>query len=611
MKNVLFLFAFLGVFWSVNAQNMLLSGTERALQTKELKASFTHYDLYELNTADLFDQLQSKSKFEGATALSFKLKNYTWTFSLFPTKIVADDFIELIATEDGVEELTVTPNILTFSGEVKGDYTSKVALTISPTMIYGFVEQGDKVIFFEPVEFIDEAQKGTNLTVFYDAEDVKNPEDLCAANDLDHQHFHIGGHDHDNGLLHDHDRDLLYDLLHDEEEEDAERMTCISGRIIEVVFATDYSMYTKFNRSTFSLRNFLIGLMNNVQTNYDDEFQRPVLFLINRMYYSTCSTCDPWTQSTDGIALITDFINWGNTGNPFRARFDVAQMWTDRTLDNGTLGLAALEGICTSNRYTLVQHFTSNASSLRTASSHEIGHLLGAVHTNGGIMNASALPGGSNTWVGNSVPIINSFLSVSPCLDIAGGTCSGTPTLPPAPPSNFFNSCHGFPVCVELINAACLNELEIVSRPSSLIDIRLIDGNTLCLTNYLPFNTTTNIQLRGLNACGQPGPIVTWTINTFDCGIYGPLPPSASPNIPIEADRFELGQNPDLITLKDLSQIGRNKNLLIADVSGRIIYEAKEQDDLIELYRADLPKGVLFLQIQTETGQQSFKIINP
>ncbi|MBK8829141.1 MAG: PKD domain-containing protein [Saprospiraceae bacterium] len=75
---------------------------------------------------------------------------------------------------------------------------------------------------------------------------------------------------------------------------------------IEIALAADYSMFQQYGNST-GVQNHNIGVLNNVQTNYDDEFADELQFVLTEQWLSTCSTCDPWTSSTDPYDLLDDF----------------------------------------------------------------------------------------------------------------------------------------------------------------------------------------------------------------------------------------------------------------------------------------------------------------
>ena len=153
------------------------------------------------------------------------------------------------------------------------------------------------------------------------------------------------------------------------------------------------------------------GVLNNVQTNYDNDFADEIQFLLVEQWVSNCPTCDPWTTSTDAGTLLNSFRAWGPSG--FSSVHDVASVWTRRDFNGGTIGIAWKPGVCTGSRYNALQDFSSNAQLKRCLVSHEIGHNFDASH-NSDIMAPSVST--SNTWSSTSVSEIQSYYLNISCL---------------------------------------------------------------------------------------------------------------------------------------------------------------------------------------------------
>ena len=96
-------------------------------------------------------------------------------------------------------------------------------------------------------------------------------------------------------------------------------------------------------------------------------------------FVSTCELCDPWTTSTDALDLLSNFRTWGNAGGFSNGTgYDLAQLWTARDIcylgSCSTVGLAYIGVVCGFSRYHILEDFSTNATSLRVLTSHEIGH---------------------------------------------------------------------------------------------------------------------------------------------------------------------------------------------------------------------------------------------
>lgn len=63
----------------------------------------------------------------------------------------------------------------------------------------------------------------------------------------------------------------------------------------------------------------------------------------------------------------------------------MGQFWTNRDFDGSTVGLAYVGTVgVTGYKYHILQDFTSDPTSLRVMTAHEMGHNFGAGHDNSG-----------------------------------------------------------------------------------------------------------------------------------------------------------------------------------------------------------------------------------
>ncbi|MEL6867182.1 MAG: M12 family metallo-peptidase, partial [Bacteroidota bacterium] len=397
-------------------------------------------------------------------------------------------------------------------------------------------------------------------------------------------------------------QEKISDLEH---HEDHRMMSGCGGRIIDIAIASDHSMFLKFGTIN-NVRNHLEGILNNVQTNYDNEFAQPITFNAVTFFISACAFCDPWTSSTNSSSLLSSFRSWGNDGG-FGTGFDIGQLWSNRNFDGTTIGLAYVGTVCGSSRYNICQDFSTNAARLRVLSAHEIGHNLSAQHTPGGIMNATVNT--SNTWNQISINQISSTTATASCLANGGmGNCAGVPYLGSV---TYGDICPNVTTYFNFNNTPCLDRLRIisVSRPGILA---WVSGKSIVVSHTLLDIFGGTVTFEGLNPCGTPGIGGTITFTSFNCGAppWWPLT-KPDPNGSVSSSRFQIGQNMDLLTLTDQEARGEDKFIRIADISGRIIFQTRNPDDLIDLELGEMPKGVLFIQVLAGEESESFKIINP
>lgn len=390
--------------WFVTfAQAPVFFGEPFAPRASEaLDMQFGEYAVYRIDVSSLNHYAK-----HGQGARPFRLDlagQHSWDIEIQARDLRGEAYQIRVATEEGLESYPVSEN-KTFRGLLGQNASNVVSLTLDHEFIYGYFEEGEETWFIEPLwYFIPGSDK--DLFVVYPASKVIPAEGkTCGVNELEHRKGEIHG---------------------PEPGGSPENGNCYR---LELAIASDFSMYVKFGNVP-GVENHNIGVMNNVANNYDNEFSDEINFFIVTQFVSSCSTCDPWTSSTDAGVLLDDFTDWGPSG--FGVTHDLGQLWTNRDFDGSTVGLAWLSAVCTAFRYHCLQDFTSNANLLRVMTAHEIGHNFSATHDPSGSPHIMApTVQNTSTWSTQSVTEMNSFiLQVDPpngCLTIC------PPPLPPTP----------------------------------------------------------------------------------------------------------------------------------------------------------------------------------
>lgn len=152
MKKVFILFGCLLLSFFVQAQEFVWSGKARSARSAVLENTFTSYSLYDMNSMDLFDHLLITA--DQNPKVTFRFNGKTWKLNLWATYLHDENASIRIQTENGSTEKPLASDLLTFHGRVGNDPQSLVALTVSPTTIYGFIEQDGATIYFEPLNNI-------------------------------------------------------------------------------------------------------------------------------------------------------------------------------------------------------------------------------------------------------------------------------------------------------------------------------------------------------------------------------------------------------------------------------------------------------------------------
>jgi len=356
---------------------VILSGQQNKLA--KLDDHFNEYEVIQINTKEWMAKISQN------TRASFQISLLGWDLTLENSGIM-DNRYECVSFDGQKTQKQPASHAKPMNG-----YTSqggRVSLTINDDFIQGFIQAGMFTYYIEPVSHFDKETKKGQF-VFYNVKDIKPGKEMkCGIKE---------NHRVSNKLI--------------EKNINTRAGGCYQ---IDYAVACDYSMFTAYSSSLTAVQNQIIAVTNDMQTNYDDEFADAIQFVIVQQFIVTASGGDPWTASTSSSALLNSFTSWGPTG--FSATHDVASLWSKRDFDGAsvsTVGLAWLSVVCTSNRYNVLQDYTSIANSKRVLLAHELGHNFGSSHDASGSTTVMA-PSVQNTitWSSNSISSIqNHYLS--------------------------------------------------------------------------------------------------------------------------------------------------------------------------------------------------------
>lgn len=230
-------------------------------------------------------------------------------------------------------------------------------------------------------------------------------------------------------------------LIHAEMGPAIEAMTAPDGSRVrkecQIAFDADFEFYQKNGSSVANTTADIEGVMNGVRTTYERDCD--VTFAITTIIVRSTSS-DPYT-STDAGTLLDEFRNHWQSSQGGIVR-DIAHLMTGKNINGGTIGIAWVGAVCTSNGYGLSEsRYTTNSNHRLALTAHEIGHNFNAGHCDGNgdchIM-CSAINAcngvGSPPFFGNaSKNTINTYAQGRGCLSTVGNTA---PVLVVISPSN-------------------------------------------------------------------------------------------------------------------------------------------------------------------------------
>ena len=344
---------------------------------------FEDFKVEELELESKYDSLKGDNQIH--FSISYDEKEYK--FELIPNQLISKNYKLTTGSKLGnsISKRAVPTTGFTSTG-IEGSFA------LAPNFIYGtWKDEDGNSIYIEPYRFYDDNAKSSEFVLFYGKDIIDTVSGKCGVT-------------HENHLKH---------KIKKWDEKSSSNSDC---NIVELAIASDFLMFEKYG-SVQDVENRNIGVINDVQNNYEGEFDFDLIFEIVEQYVVDCSGCDPWTSSTDALDLLSSFKDWGPSG--FTNEHDIGELWTDRDLDGSTIGLAYLEVVCGSFRYHLCQDFSSNSEFIRVLTAHEMGHNFSLTHDDSGAPFIMA-PAVNNTddWSSQSVDQMNGYVPGLSCIDL-------------------------------------------------------------------------------------------------------------------------------------------------------------------------------------------------
>ena len=393
---------------SVTGQIPTIEITKKKHQSSLLSDYFEDYSLLRSKNLKSLSTAQIE-------ALNIQITNdQLFEIILIPSDLLSQDFKISLAEPELLDRSEIaTP----YFGFLKNDPESQVRLTIQDGAISGYIKTIEEQIFIEPATGLDKSLE-SDLMVIYRPSDVKeNAPISCAAKSYSRKKKETSGF-----------------------------LKSAGGcRIYEIAIATDYS-YRQALGGTQQAINQTIAIMNMVAGDYEGAFVDDVRFEIVEHYISNCSTCDPWSTTTNANALLNNFTNWGPSG--FSVNHDIGQFWTARDICGdtgcGVAGLAWIDAVCGTWRYHILEHFSGVNWQMRLLVSHEMGHNFGSGHDGGtGYIMGPSILVNTSEWSNNSKTQVNNALAGFNCFEnCVIGSCTeiisvNTTNCTPGNPSTY------------------------------------------------------------------------------------------------------------------------------------------------------------------------------
>lgn len=381
------------LFTSAFGQETIRFKTIRATDGEAalLAIHFAEYTLASLNTETVDQLLKSANHFE---EMHLEVDQQTYRFSLRAKDIRAPHYKLRAWTPQGSIELPRSPN-KTYAGKtLEGNFD--VRITADDDFFSAMIVQEKDEIYIERARNIIPDAAINQFVIYKGSDNLKQ-----------FGHENCG---------------TACGQTHYEGPDDAQPLQPGQGnracKELEIAIADDYRMFDDYG-SVGAVEDHNLAVINNVQTNYDFEFNDDLEFVVVEIFVATSPANDPWYDGNNIYDMLDDFTDWGPSG--FSNVHDVGAFWSARNFATDVIGVAWLNAICTSIRYHVLEDFTGNAQLLRVLQAHEMGHNFSANHdapNSGFIMQPSV--SNTNTWSNASLNSINNYINQINCLGPCG-----------------------------------------------------------------------------------------------------------------------------------------------------------------------------------------------
>ncbi len=390
MKFIFLFPIFLIGSFFVSAQKIQLVQTNQSFQ--ELNQKFKKYQVISLDTKEFNNQINQRSSSQ--KQLEFIGAGLDLQFQLIEYSLYKPEFIRRIGIDkDRVEQNSNKSEIKTYRVFQSDEPNHYSALTVSNDFIYGYFLKNGRKFFIEPLSYFVEITLANQFVIYSELDVIPIKNVQCGSEELKSQEHLANGST--NNL----------------------RAGCIT---VDVALAADQTIHDN-KGGVGNSEAFMIGVLNNVQTNYDDEFAIAIEFSVSALFVATNSASDPWNGILNINTHLDKHRTWANSGGYGGSSYAVATAWS-RKYTSGAIGVAWVGAVCSGLRYNVCSDFGGSAGPLRVLQAHELGHNFNALHDGAGsgfIMAPSV--NNSTTWSSASISAITAFANSLGCVGICNG----------------------------------------------------------------------------------------------------------------------------------------------------------------------------------------------
>jgi len=319
-------------------------------ESRQLDLTFNQYNTYTFNLSSIDSELKKNI---GAT-IQLSSEDFEIELELAPVNLLSADFGIKAIGKNGVQYIDYNETN-TYVAYDAANPDISYRYYISDTRFQGMFQYKGELYRIESRKRYDKLAALDEIIVY-------KPEDRIIKKDEENYSCQL----------------LDEDITHGSHKDQSTNRSITGCSEVELAIAADYLLFEEQGGIDGVLEE-LVSILNDVQGDYSVQFDDAIEFKIVELMVSMCDECDPWISTNSIFSLLSWFKDWGlNDG--FEKPHDLGLLWTDRVTNGGVVGVAYLNSLCGTNRYSAMRHFTNDPGKLRMMASHEIGHTFGCPH---------------------------------------------------------------------------------------------------------------------------------------------------------------------------------------------------------------------------------------
>ena len=361
-------------------------------------------EAFGLRTSALVD-LPLDTTLEVTKEIRIALGAETYTLDLAPHSVRDPLYQVYTIGADGIRVPAAAAPVNTFRGFVRHMPQSRVSAGIVEGGLMGRIDlgNGEEPYWIEPVAHMVR-DAGATMHVVYQARDVLDTGGTCGVTEVDQ-------------------------LANATLENDPKQLIAFGASgscTTQLGVDADYEYFDFWSNNVTSVQNRINSVINSMNQQYEDEvlISHAIVAILVRT-----SPGAPYTSTNPGV-LLNQFQNEWNA-NQGSIQRDVAHLFTGKSLDGTTIGIAATGTVCfTSLAYSLVENLT-NFGCATDLSAHELGHNWNALHCSCSTFTMNPSLTCANRFSGATIATITNFRNSRTCLECQPSTeyCTAGATL--------------------------------------------------------------------------------------------------------------------------------------------------------------------------------------